>query len=95
MALPALVSGADCGPLNPLQSLSKQFDKDRSVQQVGFSNAYAVATMLRVYVIGPFWTRTCRSFSRSALQLLNIPVLSDQHVQSPRLFAASLPTCLQ
>ena len=38
MALPALISGADCGPLNPLQSLSKQFDKDRGIQQVTSSN---------------------------------------------------------
>ncbi|KAF8518787.1 hypothetical protein JB92DRAFT_2065291 [Gautieria morchelliformis] len=36
MALPALVGGADCGPLNPLQSLSKQFDRDRGVQQDHF-----------------------------------------------------------
>jgi peroxin-5 len=34
MALPMLAGGAECGPSNPLQSLSKQFDKDRGVQQV-------------------------------------------------------------
>jgi hypothetical protein len=34
MALNMLVGGADCGPSNPLQSLSKRFDQDRGVQQV-------------------------------------------------------------
>ncbi|KAF8581617.1 TPR-like protein [Ramaria rubella] len=36
MALPALINGADCGPLNPLQSLTKQFDRDRGIQQDQF-----------------------------------------------------------
>ena len=34
MALPMLVGGAECGPSNPLQNLSKTFDQDRSIQQV-------------------------------------------------------------
>lgn len=34
MALPMLVGGSDCGPSNPLQGLSKQFDQDRGIQQV-------------------------------------------------------------
>ncbi|KAI0315953.1 hypothetical protein OF83DRAFT_305121 [Amylostereum chailletii] len=33
MALPMLVSGADCGPSNPLQGLTKTFDRDRGLQQ--------------------------------------------------------------
>lgn len=33
MALPMLVGGADCGPSNPLQGLSKRFDQDRGLQQ--------------------------------------------------------------
>ncbi|KAF7979849.1 hypothetical protein HWV62_40599 [Athelia sp. TMB] len=33
MALPMLVGGADCGPSNPLQNLSKRFDQDRGIQQ--------------------------------------------------------------
>ncbi|KAI0081326.1 TPR-like protein [Panus rudis PR-1116 ss-1] len=33
MSLPLLVSGAECGPVNPLQGLSKRFDQDRGVQQ--------------------------------------------------------------
>ncbi|KZS93963.1 TPR-like protein [Sistotremastrum niveocremeum HHB9708] len=34
MALPMLVNGgADCGPSNPLQGLSKRFDQDRGIQQ--------------------------------------------------------------
>lgn len=34
MALPMLVGGSDCGPVNPLQGLSKRFDQDRGAQQV-------------------------------------------------------------
>ncbi|EGN99677.1 hypothetical protein SERLA73DRAFT_167583 [Serpula lacrymans var. lacrymans S7.3] len=36
MALPMLVGGADCGPSNPLQNLSKRFDQDRGIQQDHF-----------------------------------------------------------
>ncbi|KAL4249997.1 peroxisomal targeting signal receptor family protein [Abortiporus biennis] len=41
MALPLLVGGAECGPINPLQGLSKAFDQDRGLQQDHFSNARA------------------------------------------------------
>jgi peroxin-5 len=34
MALPMLLNGAECGPSNPLQDLTKRFDQDRAVQQV-------------------------------------------------------------
>lgn len=34
MALPMLVNGAECGPVNPLQGLAKRFDQDRGIQQV-------------------------------------------------------------
>jgi peroxin-5 len=34
MSLAMLVGGAECGPSNPLQSLSKRFDQDRGAQQV-------------------------------------------------------------
>ncbi|EPQ57698.1 hypothetical protein GLOTRDRAFT_16305, partial [Gloeophyllum trabeum ATCC 11539] len=33
MALPMLVGGADCGPVNPLQGLAKRLDQDRGAQQ--------------------------------------------------------------
>ncbi|KIK44889.1 hypothetical protein CY34DRAFT_590141 [Suillus luteus UH-Slu-Lm8-n1] len=33
MSLAMLVGGAECGPSNPLQSLSKRFDQDRGAQQ--------------------------------------------------------------
>ncbi|CCM00262.1 uncharacterized protein FIBRA_02292 [Fibroporia radiculosa] len=36
MSLPLLVNGADCGPVNPLQGLSKRFDQDRGIQQDHF-----------------------------------------------------------
>jgi hypothetical protein len=39
MALPLLVNGADCGPVNPLQSLGKRFDQDRGLQQVRLLDA--------------------------------------------------------
>jgi peroxin-5 len=35
MSLSALINGADCGPSNALQSLTKRVDVDRGVQQVG------------------------------------------------------------
>ncbi|KAF8894037.1 hypothetical protein BD779DRAFT_1609638 [Infundibulicybe gibba] len=41
MALPMLVGGADCGPSNPLQGLSKRFDQDRGLQQDHFGPARA------------------------------------------------------
>lgn len=28
------MSGADCGPVNPLQGLAKRFEQDRGIQQV-------------------------------------------------------------
>ncbi|KAG5648593.1 hypothetical protein DXG03_003204 [Asterophora parasitica] len=36
MALSMLAGGADCGPSNPLQGLSKRFDQDRGIQQDHF-----------------------------------------------------------
>ncbi|KAJ7076321.1 hypothetical protein B0H15DRAFT_941269 [Mycena belliarum] len=41
MALPMLVNGADCGPSNPLQGLSKRFDHDRGLQQDHFGASRA------------------------------------------------------
>ncbi|KAH8119082.1 TPR-like protein [Phellopilus nigrolimitatus] len=41
MALPMLVNGADCGPVNPLQGLSKRFDQDRGIQQDQFGTGRA------------------------------------------------------
>ena len=34
MSLASLVNGAECGPLNPLQGLTKNLDSDRGAQQV-------------------------------------------------------------
>jgi hypothetical protein len=52
MSLPLLVSGADCGPINPLQNLGKRFDQDRGVQQVCFC-----AGRVRVSLLSA-WLRT-------------------------------------
>ncbi|CAL1707360.1 unnamed protein product [Somion occarium] len=41
MSLPLLVNGADCGPSNPLQGLSKRFDQDRGIQQDYFGPSRA------------------------------------------------------
>ncbi|KLO09238.1 TPR-like protein [Schizopora paradoxa] len=41
MALPMLISGADCGPVNPLQGLTKRFDQDRGIQQDQFGASRA------------------------------------------------------
>ncbi|PFH53822.1 hypothetical protein AMATHDRAFT_73234 [Amanita thiersii Skay4041] len=41
MALPMLVGGAECGPSNPLQTLSKRFDQDRGAQQDHFGISHA------------------------------------------------------
>ncbi|KAK0504772.1 hypothetical protein EDD18DRAFT_1397976, partial [Armillaria luteobubalina] len=41
MALPLLIGGAECGPANPLQGLSKRFDQDRGVQQDQFGIGHA------------------------------------------------------
>lgn len=43
MALPMLVGGAECGPSNPLQNLSKKFDQDRGIQQVELLQRYGYA----------------------------------------------------
>ncbi|KAG8887577.1 hypothetical protein FRB98_009419 [Tulasnella sp. 332] len=39
--LSSLVSGTDCGPINPLQGLSKRFDSDRGAQQDQFGSGRA------------------------------------------------------
>ncbi|KAH7929837.1 TPR-like protein [Leucogyrophana mollusca] len=41
MSLSMLVGGADCGPSNPLQNLSKRFDQDRGIQQDYIGNSRA------------------------------------------------------
>ncbi|KAM5532856.1 hypothetical protein V8D89_013497 [Ganoderma adspersum] len=41
MSLPLLVNGAECGPSNPLQGLSKRFDQDRGIQQDHFGTGRA------------------------------------------------------
>jgi peroxin-5 len=46
MSLATLVSGADCGPSNPLQGLAKNLDSDRGLQQVH--------TTLHVHFLLPF-----------------------------------------
>ncbi|KAG9010417.1 hypothetical protein FRB93_004257 [Tulasnella sp. JGI-2019a] len=39
--LSSLISGADCGPVNPLQGLAKRFDADRGAQQDQFRSGRA------------------------------------------------------
>jgi hypothetical protein len=60
MALPLLANGADCGPVNALQTLGKRFEQDRGLQQVCLvrSDQHMMLT-LRAFVIGPVWARSC------------------------------------
>ena len=45
MSLATLVNGADCGPLNPLQGLTKNLDSDRGVQQVHTTRMYVLCCL--------------------------------------------------
>jgi hypothetical protein len=45
MSLATLVNGADCGPLNPLQGLTKNFDSDRGLQQVHATRNVSVVAL--------------------------------------------------
>jgi hypothetical protein len=42
MSLAALASGAECGPVNPLQGLAKNLDSDRGLQQVRAVRSYSL-----------------------------------------------------
>ena len=57
MSLSMLVGGADCGPSNALQGLSKQFDRDRGLQQVCHCSCVQSlrAASIDVLTTGPFW----------------------------------------
>ncbi|KAG8773858.1 hypothetical protein FRC15_001716, partial [Serendipita sp. 397] len=41
MSLPSLINGADCGPSNALQSLTKRIDADRGIQSDFFGSGHA------------------------------------------------------
>ena len=58
MSLPLLVNGADCGPVNPLQGLTKTFDRDRGVQQVATHAALVGCALREANFVGSFWCRT-------------------------------------
>lgn len=72
-----LVSGADCGPVNPLQGLAKRFEQDRGVQQVcgiileSFEN-FTEANLLARFLSGLLWSRTSGIIERgrSSIALL-------------------------
>ena len=44
MSLAALANGADCGPMNPLQGLTKNLDSDRGLQQVRAARLFSWIT---------------------------------------------------
>ncbi len=46
MSLAALANGAECGPMNPLQGLTKNLDSDRGLQQVRAARLYSRITSL-------------------------------------------------
>jgi hypothetical protein len=45
MSFATLVNGADCGPLNPLQGLTKNLDSDRGLQQVHATGNVSIVTL--------------------------------------------------
>jgi hypothetical protein len=48
MSLPLLFNGGpDCGPSNPLQNVSKQFDRDTSLQQVCCLSAVYLLVLIK------------------------------------------------
>ena len=51
--------GTECGPSNPLQTLSKRFDQDRGVQQVGQTCGLGTGES-DGRVLTPFLRRTLR-----------------------------------
>lgn len=84
MSLNMLVSGADCGPVNPLQGLAKRFEQDRGVQQVRGTQSrkvygFTTACLIVMILPGLFWARTSRAIERGPLSiaLLNSLVWPD------------------
>jgi len=78
MSLATLVNGADCGPLNPLQGLTKNLDSDRGLQQVHTSgNVYPSSPWLLTGIFtGLLWGQQGRSFARRMLTLVCVLVRS-------------------
>lgn len=71
-----LMSGADCGPVNPLQGLAKRFEQDRGIQQVCSTiparfDDFTEAKLLAGSLSGLLWSRTSgiieRGWSSTAL----------------------------
>ncbi|KAJ7594290.1 hypothetical protein C8J56DRAFT_1160936 [Mycena floridula] len=98
MALPTLFNGADCGPSNPLQGLSKQFDRDRGLQQDHFGPSHAGPSRESFRTQAPglssadknaasrFFSSGSRptTFDLAALQR-DLPALEPQIYQAPKL----------
>ena len=68
MSLNMLVSGADCGPVNPLQGLAKRFEQDRGVQQVSITYSTLLESVVQLKdvssSVGLLRTYTSRALSR-------------------------------
>ncbi|KAJ7217874.1 hypothetical protein GGX14DRAFT_438704 [Mycena pura] len=100
MALPMLVNNADCGPSNPLQSLSKRFDQDRGLQQT-FRSQQPVASGVvqeaaRFFSPQPAPQLTGAAFDLSALHgSLPQPQLASSSFQQQQAHAAWASDFLQ
>ncbi|KAG5654403.1 hypothetical protein H0H81_003227 [Sphagnurus paluster] len=76
MALSMLAGGAECGPSNPLQGLSKRFDQDRGLQQDHFGAGRAGSsreTFRTTGNSGPLDQDAARFFSSGNLQNQSVP----------------------
>lgn len=63
MALPMLIAGgAECGPSNPLQGLSKRFDQDRGLQQVRTRGLprHPPSGLMIIFPAGSLWRKPRR-----------------------------------
>ncbi|KDQ57825.1 hypothetical protein JAAARDRAFT_58405 [Jaapia argillacea MUCL 33604] len=86
MALPMLVNGADCGPINPLQGLAKRMDGDRGVQQDYFGAGRAGSSR------EGFRTQTSptTNFSQETAQFFSGNHSQSQQVAGPSAFDLSV-----
>ncbi|KAF8320908.1 hypothetical protein DL93DRAFT_2131326 [Clavulina sp. PMI_390] len=90
MSMSALINSADCGPINPLQGLSKQLDRDRGLQQDHFgSSSQAGPSRLGGFRSAPSSTPQSAQFAREANQFFS-NVQSTPEVSQTRPFSPSM-----
>jgi hypothetical protein len=97
MSLATLVNGADCGPLNPLQGLTKNLDSDRGLQQVhATGNLYpSLPWMLTNIFTGLLWGQQGWFFARRMLILVRVPVHSPNSASVVDRYSVRRRPCLR